>query len=316
MADNTSKHGLEASFAELVRSRQVGTATGFAPSGRVKTHQMGANLSVFHGRGMEFDESRPYQPGDDVRTIDWRLTARTGAMHTKLFHEERERPVQLLVDLRPNMQFGTRKQFKSVLAANIAAKLAWTAIDGGDRVGGLLLAPSGVKTHQARRSQALMLTFLKTIAQATQLEQTEPTDLSLSNAVDRLRRICRPGTLVFIISDFADLDERTARSIRRLSLHTHVTNIQVYDPLEESLPIQGDCRLSDGKQVLALDSLGANAQQEHHDRFAQRMQDLQTLSRRRGMAYHAVTTAEDADAVLWPRRTGKVAHPSAQRMSA
>ena len=161
MAVSDSKRGLEADFAELVRSRPSGSDTGFAPGGRVKTHQLGANLSVFQGRGMEFDESRSYQPGDDARTIDWRLTARTGAMHTKLFHEERERPVQLLVDLRSGMQFGTRKQFKSVLGATIAAKLAWTAIDGGDRVGGFLLSPSGAKAHQARRSRASMLIFLK-----------------------------------------------------------------------------------------------------------------------------------------------------------
>ena len=126
--------------------------------------------------------------------------------------------------------------------------------------------------------------------------------MSLRAAVDRLRRVCRPGTLVFIISDFADLDELTARSIRRLSLHTHLTNIQIYDPLEVSLPVQTDCRLSDGKQVLALGSLGTKAQQEHSDRFERRTQHLETLSRQCGMAYHAVTTADNADAVLVPHR--------------
>ena len=127
--------GIEISPAELILARPDRAITGFAPGGRVSTHMWGANRSVFHGRGMEYAESRAYQPGDDIRTIDWRLTARSNEVHTKLFHEERERPVYLLLDLRAMMQFGTKNRFKAHLAAEIAAMLAWVGIDGGDRVG-------------------------------------------------------------------------------------------------------------------------------------------------------------------------------------
>ena len=136
-------YGVVASLDELIRQRAPRRSVGMGPTGRVRTLHSGAYDSVFHGRGMEFDESRLYQAGDDVRTIDWRLMARTGRVHTKLFHEERERPVRMLVDARPSMRFGTRDSFKSVLAARAAATLAWAARDAGDRVGGILLRSSG-----------------------------------------------------------------------------------------------------------------------------------------------------------------------------
>lgn len=239
MTDNAQNNGLVAPFSALVRSRPDRRTTGFAPGGKVRTHQFGTNRSVYRGRGMEFDEARIYQPGDDARAIDWRVTARTGKMHTKLFHEERERPVLILADLRASMHFGTRVQFKSVLAATIAAELAWVGIDGGDRVGGFILLPSGVTSFPATRNTSAMLRLLKVLSEGTKADDEpggETMELPLHSAVDRLRQVSRPGTLVFIVSDFADFDERTARAIKRLSLHAHVTNVLVYDQLDTMLP--------------------------------------------------------------------------------
>ncbi|MBY0274525.1 DUF58 domain-containing protein, partial [Candidatus Binatia bacterium] len=132
-------YGIVASVAELVALRSDAARLDASPRGRVRTLHAGAYASAFRGRGMEFDETRAYQPGDDVRAIDWRVTARTGRVHTKLFHEERERPVLLLVDQRMHMRFGTRDAFKSVVAARAAATVAWAARDQGDRVGGLIV---------------------------------------------------------------------------------------------------------------------------------------------------------------------------------
>lgn len=130
---------------------------------------------------MEFDEVRVYHPGDDVRTIDWRVTARTGRPHTKLFQEERERPVLVLVDVRAGMRFGTRDCFKSVLAAKAAAVLAWIGIGGGDRVGGLVLAPSGIIALRAERTRRRILAFVRSIADAT-AEQLGPPGSGLRSA--------------------------------------------------------------------------------------------------------------------------------------
>ncbi len=101
----------------------------------------GNRQSRFRGRGIDFQESRNYQPGDDIRTMDWRVTARTGRPHTKVFQEERERPIIIVIDCNPSMFFGTRVAFKAVIAARLAALIAWAAIRNGDRIGAVSVWP-------------------------------------------------------------------------------------------------------------------------------------------------------------------------------
>jgi uncharacterized protein (DUF58 family) len=296
--------GIVASVAELIRTRPDFGATGFAPSGKVSTHQFGMNRSVFSGRGMEFDESRIYQPGDDVKTIDWRVTARTGEVHTKLFREERERPVFVLLDCRRMMHFGTRVRFKSVLAAHIAAMLCWVGVDGGDRVGGFVLDQRGLRDFPATRSRTGMLAFMHAISDATlPVEPHASSEPPLSQALRRMRHVCRPGTLAFIISDYSDLDDLTLAEIKRLSVHAHVTNILVYDQLDQALPHRGDYRISDGESVLSIDQLGLKQLNEHALEFAERREQLESLSRKRAMAFHALSTAVDPASILHPHRS-------------
>jgi uncharacterized protein (DUF58 family) len=123
--------------ATLIALRGAGEGLSLKAS-RIAARQSGNYLSRFKGRGMEFDEARQYQPGDDVRTLDWRVTARTGKPHTKLFREERERAVLAWVDMRPTMFFATRGAFKSVIAARAAALIAWSTNQQGDRLGSLV----------------------------------------------------------------------------------------------------------------------------------------------------------------------------------
>jgi len=303
--------GIVATVAELIGTRPDLAATGFAPSGNVSTHQFGVNRSVFSGRGMEFDESRIYQPGDDVKTIDWRVTARTGEVHTKLFREERERPVFILLDCRRMMHFGTRVRFKSVLAAHIAATLCWVGVDGGDRVGGFVLDQHGLRDYPATRSRSRMLTFLRAMSEATVPAEPAPAaELSLSRAVRRMRHVCRPGTLAFIISDFSDLDDLTLAEINRLSVHAHVTNVLLYDPLEEQLPSRGDYRISDGERVASLEQLGPKRRKEYALDFAKRRDQVEKMSRKRGMAFHALSTSVEPKSVLHPHRSKKLKHHS------
>jgi uncharacterized protein (DUF58 family) len=318
MTDNAQNNGLVAPFSALVRSRPDRRTTGFAPGGKVRTHQFGTNRSIYRGRGMEFDEARIYQPGDDARAIDWRVTARTGKMHTKLFHEERERPVLILADLRASMHFGTRVQFKSVLAATIAAELAWVGIDGGDRVGGFILVPNGVRSFPATRNTSAMLRLLKALSEGTKIDDEgggETMELPLHSAVDRLRQVSRPGTLVFIVSDFADFDERTARAIKRLSLHAHVTNVLVYDQLDTMLP-HGNQRISDGDHVTLLAALGRASIEKHAQMFRERRERLERICRQRGMSFLAIPTSASARDVLAPHRKGAAARTRPERNAA
>lgn len=318
MTDHGDSNGLIAPFNALVRSRPDRRTTGFAPGGKVRTHQFGTNRSVYRGRGMEFDEARIYQPGDDARAIDWRVTARTGKMHTKLFHEERERPVLILADLRASMHFGTRVQFKSVLAATIAAELAWVGIDGGDRVGGFIMLPNGVKSFPATRNTAAMLRLLKALSEGTRLEDQqhgETAESPLPTAIDRLRQVCRPCTLVFIVSDFADFDERTELAIKRLSQHAHVTNVLVYDQLDAMLP-HGNQRISDGEHVTLLAALGRDSIEQHARMFRDRRLRLERICRQRGMSFLAIPTSASARDVLAPHRKAATAPPRPERTAA
>ena len=315
--NNRDRDGLEASFAGLVRCRHGSTTNGLSAQGKkVHGQQLGSNRSSFRGSGMEFDEVRLYQAGDDERAIDWRVTARTGTVHTKLFHEERERPVLLLVDLRSNMQFGTRVQFKSTLAARIAARLAWAAIDSGDRVGGFLSTPSGTSTFPIRRGTSATMTFLKGMAEATHLHTEAGDEAPLHVTIDRLRQVSRPGTLVYIISDFVDCNEQTQRAIRRLALHAHVTNIMLFDPLETSLPSNADYRVSDGSGVVSLGAVGKAALLNHSHDFEARRQRIETLSRQRGMAFLAIATHDDANTALRRHRPTGGNHITSERLSA
>lgn len=323
MHDDNSNSGISASLAELVRCRPDRRTTGFAPGGKVRTHQFGTNHSVYRGRGMEFDESRIYQPSDDVRSIDWRVTARTGTMHTKLFHEERERPVLILADLRSSMQFGTRVQFKSVLAATIGAALGWVGIDGGDRVGGFILLPSGMKSFPASRNTSGMLRFLRGLSDGTAAEddrdvsttQDDRGEVPLHLAIDRLRQVSRPGTLVFIVSDFIDYDERTERAIKKLSQRAHVTNVLVFDQLDTMLP-HGNQRISDGDHVTVLAALGRQKIDEHARRFQLRRERLERICRQRGMSFLAVPTSGSVRDVLVPHRKASSAGHRRERVAA
>lgn len=300
-APKTFAQGIEISPAELIRARPDRALTGFAPGGRVSTHMWGANRSIFHGRGMEYAESRAYQPGDDIRTIDWRLTARSNEVHTKLFHEERERPVYLLLDLRQMMQFGTKVRFKSHLAVEIAAMLAWVALDGGDRIGGFILTQNGMAEFPAARTRNAMLAFLHAASEATRIDQPAGAEVALYTALRKLRHVCRPGTLAFVISDFADHDAHVETELRRLSHRAHVTMISVHDPLDAQLPPRGG-RLSDGSAVLAISRMSGAEIDRHARAFADRHAALRALAHKAGMVWHTITTSQDPKALLHPHR--------------
>lgn len=210
---------------------------------------LGETRSHFRGRGMEFEEVRLYQPGDDIRAIDWRVTARTGKPHTKLFREERERPVHLIVDQRSSMFFGSAKRFKSVLAAELGTLIAWAALDNSDRIGGQVIGDTREVDVRARRNRHAVLQLVHYVEEFNRAlpGDSEPAT-SLADALESCRRLTRPGTALFVISDFHDLDERAEKSLSLLGRHIDISLIQVLDPLEVSLPAMGRVTLSDGKQ--------------------------------------------------------------------
>jgi uncharacterized protein (DUF58 family) len=222
--------------------------------------------------------------------------------------------VLILLDCRSFMRFGTRDTFKSVLAAKAAAVLTWISIEAGDRVGGVIATPSGLHSYSPQRSRARVLGFVKAMADGTQegfalspaarAVKAAPAapEPALADAVARLRRTARPGTLVFIISDFHDFTEAAARELSRLALQAQVTNIFVYDALEEAMPARGAYPVSDGAAVRLMDGGNRAMRETYAARFAARRAALDALSRQRGMAFVALQTGDDPAALLHPER--------------
>lgn len=265
----------------------------------IKSMQSGGYVSRFKGRGMEFDEARLYQPGDDIRRIDWRVTARTGSPHTKIFREERERPVFIAVDNRPPMHFATRGVFKSVQAAKLAALIAWAADSQGDRVGGQLFSRHQCQEIKPQNGKLAVLRFLNLLvsgstanAPVTEMANSEPT-LSLDNVLARLIQHTRPGNRVYIISDFRGMNPKVEQHLIRLARHCEVVLIMVYDTLESNLPVKGRYRFTDGERDRVVDSGDAARLTAYQQRFAAHQQYLEKLAQKIGMAFIHCTTQSD-----------------------
>ena len=213
---------------------------------KILNEQSGGHSSKLRGRGIDFAEVRGYQPGDDIRSMDWRVTARSGEPHIKVFREERERPVLLVTDLRSTMNFGTRRALKRVVAADISALLAWSAAMQGDRVGGLIFNDVNefdLRPHTGRKT---LMAYLHRLAEmpVTEAVAAQPRMLDICR---HLARVARPGSAVYIVSDWRGFDKECERALYSVSRHCDLIAIRVTDPLEIQKPA-GDYVLTDGKQ--------------------------------------------------------------------
>ena len=245
--------GIHLTAAELIALRPRCHALRLPMRQAAASALAGAYRSRFRGRGVDFLESRNYQPGDDIRNMDWRVTARTGRAHTKVFQEERERPVLVVLDAGPSLFFGTRRRLKSVAAGQFAAAVAWSAVRRGDRIGGFLFAPGRhreLRPAGGRRGAMRVIQGLVDWLEPGSAAQGEAEPLSA--ALERVRHAVRPGSLVVVVSDFFSLDENCNRHLSRLRQHNDVIGCQVLDAAEYQLP-PGRYPISDGRQAAILE---------------------------------------------------------------
>ncbi len=268
--------------SELVSLSREARSIKLKPA-RVLSRMAGNYLSTFKGRGMEFDESRPYQAGDDVRNIDWRVTARSGRTHTKQFREERERAVLIWVDLRSSMFFATQGAFKAVLAARAASVLAWSALQHGDRLGGLLFSQQQHQELRPQRGKKAVLQFIRQLVShgAWQPDYEDNIELisSATDSIGRLRHVARPGSLVFMISDFHHLDTRFEDHLAQLARHSDLIMLSLYDALEQDLPPAGKYQLHNGRETISINTADPEQREQHQRRFENHQQHLQYLTR-------------------------------------
>lgn len=273
------------SLQQLLIQRHAAKVVEYVPYSRSIAGISGLHTSKMRGRGIDFEEFRPYQQGDDVRTIDWRVTARTGKPFTKVFREERERPVIIAVDQSSSMFFGSQVAFKSVIAAQAAAIFCWMAIDNGDRVGGLVFSEQDhalIRPKRSRRSALHLLnlihsynTNLATIAKQRHQAKDSEQAAGLSTALGQIRRITKPGSTLYILSDFTTLDDLALQYLAQLAQHNNVVCCFIYDALEENLPVPGYYSITDGQNKGTLNSFSNKARMAYQQNFKERMDSLQ-----------------------------------------
>lgn len=303
--------GCNLNIKELLQYRSKTALIDLNPRRTIQAKLAGSYVTKTKGRGMEFDEARHYQPGDDIRAIDWRVTARTGKTHTKLYREERERPVFILADFSSSMYFGTQLLFKSVQTAHLASLIAWSAAQRGDRVGGLLFNENEHHEFKPLTRQKAVLALLSGIVDMhqahSQAHKKDPLNPPHSNsksnpqtnsgyftdACARLRRLARPGSLVFLISDFMNLDDIAAQHISRIARHCELVAYQITDPFEHELPkvaVPHNVSLTDGINSQTI-TLGEEKTAQRYASAHAQMSDYIRTSLQKCMVQHMEISA-------------------------
>jgi len=252
----------------------------------------GAYRSRFRGRGVDFVESRNYMPGDDIRNMDWRVTARTGKPHTKIFQEERERPVLIVVDASPSLYFGTRTRLKSVAAGHLAAAIAWAAVRRGDRIGAFLFAPGSHRELRPAGGRRGAMRVIQGLVDWLDPDTVSGGQEPLSAALERVRHAVRPGSLVLVISDFFNLDEQCHRHLSRLRQHNDVIGCQVMDPAEQFLPV-GRFPISDGENSAMLDTHQQQSRRRFDSMSVAHGEDPRRMFQRHKCGWMVLKTTDD-----------------------
>lgn len=262
---------------QLIKLRYGAKELTHFPKLQARQILAGGHRSHFRGRGMDFDQVRLYQPGDDVRSIDWRVTARTQVPHTKVFIEERERPILIICDLRSSMFFGSQR-LKSVVACEVSAALAWAGLSINDRVGGVIFGAQKQLDVKPKRSHHTALQFihgLQNFSEALLEPQADSSDLA--TILEESRRLALPGSTVFIVSDFHDLNSDCEPHLFSLAKHCSINFCQVIDNLERQLPEPALYAVGNGERQAILDTSDVKLRDHFADQFAQRENLLQKL---------------------------------------
>ncbi|MEH6822667.1 MAG: DUF58 domain-containing protein [Motiliproteus sp.] len=258
----------------------------------------GRHASRLRGRGLNFEELRHYRAGDDIRTLDWKVTNRTGKPHVRVYTEEKERPVLLVVDQRISMFFGSQVKMKSVIAAELSALAAWRVLSVGDRVGALVFNDAEVVETRPHRSRKAVMQILHNVVKLNHrltADYPDPqNDAQLNLALKQTERLSGHDYLIVIISDMSGWDDETVKRIKRLARHNDVIVSLVFDPMEKALPDGSQLVLSDGALQIQLQSNTAGLKQQYTEHFDNAVEYLQQEMSKHGIPVIPVSTSEPA----------------------
>jgi uncharacterized protein (DUF58 family) len=290
---------LQPRLDDLLELRHQAHTLGLASHHLVNSSFSGLYASVFRGQGLNFEEVREYREGDDIRNVDWKVTARTGDPHLKVFREERERSVMLCIDRGPHMQFGTRNTFKSVKAAQAAALIGWAANGLHDRVGGLLFGSGEDNAYfRPTKDRRALWRLLKALSSPAR-QDSEASPQLLSDTLQHASRALSTGGLVFVIADFNREFRGLAKALGQLRQHHSVVLVPVDDQADRELPDMGTVlfRSADG-ELLEVDTAEPSGRQTYRRQWEHRREQLAQIANNAGCALIPLLTDQDVHLTL------------------
>jgi uncharacterized protein (DUF58 family) len=279
---------------DLLELRHQARTLGVAAHHLVNSTFTGLYASVFRGTGLDFDEVREYREGDDIRSMDWLVTARTNIPHIKIFREERQRSVILCIDMGPHMNFGTRGTFKSIQAARTAALIGWAASKQHDRVGGVLFGnpATGLRYFRATPGRRGLWRLLRALTQP--IEQGDTDESQLMAALQHLDSGTGTGSLIFVIAPINNVTAGFERILGSLKQRHDVVLLPVDDPADRDLPSMGPVIFSNAAgELLEVDTDSEAGREAFRLDWEQRREELQQLSFRLKLGLIPVSTHED-----------------------
>ena len=289
--------GVYASLENLVSIQYRAQGLTFLPRQPIHSLLSGRHASRMRGRGLNFEEIRGYLPGDDVRSIDWKVTARTRETHVRVFTEERDRSAIMVVDQRIAMFFGTRRAFKSVVAAEAAAASAWRVLDQGDRPGAVVFDDRGWEVVRPHRSRKTVMRILETIVaknQTLNADSSTPANPTILNQVlDTVNQRAGHDYLIVIISDFDGVDDESDRLLTRMAQHNDVLAIPIFDPSAQTALSGGRLVVSGGALQMEVDTARGSVQQRVKDVVDQRLSRVMGWQDTLGVPVLPISTERD-----------------------
>ncbi|PSU36384.1 DUF58 domain-containing protein [Photobacterium lutimaris] len=287
--------GVNLCLAELLQYKNQ-SVRWLPPAQSVWSQLNGQHQSRQKGRGMNFAEVRPYQAGDDIRAIDWRVTARTGKTHTKLFTEEREQPVMLLIDVSPSMKFGTQLLLKSVQAAHFSSLLSWLAVSAQDRIGAIVFNGNRLFECKPTARQQGPLTVINAMIDAHQVDGDKDFNenrLSFSDALKHLHHLCPKGSEIVVLSDFYQLQSKDKRRLSQLRQHNRLQFVQLFDPLEFGhTAFNGTEFVTDDQRATWLDFSAKKTRDSLSQQYQEHQHFIQDMCKSLAIPLHHLSAAQ------------------------
>ena len=293
----TASHGVYTNLKDLLALRFEARGFSFRPRQLMRNPLHGRYAARLRGRGLNFEELRQYQMGDDIRNIDWKVTNRMGKPFVRSYTEEKERASLLLVDQRSSMFFGSKRQMKSMTAAECAALIAWRMVGEGDRVGGIVFGDEDLQEYKPHHLQSTLVAFLRGIEKANHAlslsSNASVPSSKLTRVLQIADRLSTHDQLIVLITDLTGWNEQSYKTATKLAQHNDFVVLHIVDPLETQLPTQGQMPVSDGHLQMALNASKPGLRRDFSQSFEARVEVITQGLNKHGVAVVPISTAQE-----------------------